>query len=155
MKAKAVIYFLILCRQLLSLERYRRKKGVEVKVHCRTWAFYGMFWKIDYMVYLESGGWRFCWTRGRPMGPAWNTSKLTIYAPKIYTGPCVMFLMRAYTLRGEVGGGGGTGNREFFGPLEMARSDRWVPIGAQKTPHPELIRNHQQSVRCIKGRSGS
>jgi hypothetical protein len=31
MKAKAAFYFLILCRQLLSLERYRRKKGVEVK----------------------------------------------------------------------------------------------------------------------------
>jgi hypothetical protein len=39
MKAKATFYFLILCPQLLSLERYRRKKGVEVKVHCR--AFYG------------------------------------------------------------------------------------------------------------------
>jgi hypothetical protein len=74
------------------------------------------------------------------MGPARNTSKLTIYAPKIYTSPCVMFLMRAYTLRGEVWGGG-TGNREFFGPLE--------------TPHPELIRNQQHSVRCIKGRCGS
>jgi hypothetical protein len=35
MKAKAAFYFLILCQQLLSLERYRRKKGVEVKVHCR------------------------------------------------------------------------------------------------------------------------
>jgi hypothetical protein len=36
MKAKAAFYFLILCRQLLSLERYHQKKGVEVKVHCRT-----------------------------------------------------------------------------------------------------------------------
>ncbi len=35
MKAKAAFYFLILCRQLLSL-RYRQKKGVEVKVHRRT-----------------------------------------------------------------------------------------------------------------------
>jgi len=31
-EAKAAFYFLILCRP--SLERYRRKKGVEVKVHC-------------------------------------------------------------------------------------------------------------------------
>jgi hypothetical protein len=38
----------------------------------------------------------------------------------IYTAPCVIVLMRADTLRGEVGGGGGgAGNREFFGPLEM------------------------------------
>jgi hypothetical protein len=37
MKAKAAFYFFILCRQLLSLERYRRKKGFEVKVHCRTY----------------------------------------------------------------------------------------------------------------------
>jgi hypothetical protein len=29
MKAKAAFYFLILCPQLLSLERYRRKKRVE------------------------------------------------------------------------------------------------------------------------------
>ncbi len=36
MKTKAAFYFLILCQQLLSLERYRRKKGVEVKIHCRT-----------------------------------------------------------------------------------------------------------------------
>ncbi len=46
---------------------------------------------------------------------------LTIYAPTIYTAPCIKFLMRADPLRGEVGGGGevGAGNREFFGPLEM------------------------------------
>jgi hypothetical protein len=30
---------------------------------------------------------------------------ITIYAPMIYTVPCVMFLMRADTLRGEVVGG--------------------------------------------------
>jgi hypothetical protein len=36
MKAKAAFYFLILCRQLVSLKRYCRKKGVEVKVHGRT-----------------------------------------------------------------------------------------------------------------------
>ncbi len=41
MKAKAAFYFLILCRQVLSLERYRWKKGVEVKAHCQTQGFYG------------------------------------------------------------------------------------------------------------------
>ncbi len=30
--------------------------------------------------------------------------KLTIYAPMIYTAPCIMFWMCAYPLRGEVGG---------------------------------------------------
>jgi hypothetical protein len=30
---------------------------------------------------------------------------LTIYTPMIYTAPCFMFLMRADTLRGQVGGG--------------------------------------------------
>ncbi len=30
--------------------------------------------------------------------------QITIYAPMIYTAPCVMFLMRADTLCGEVGG---------------------------------------------------
>jgi hypothetical protein len=29
---------------------------------------------------------------------------LTIYAPTIYTAPCIMFWMRAYPLQREVGG---------------------------------------------------
>jgi hypothetical protein len=29
---------------------------------------------------------------------------LTIYATMIYTAPCIMFWVRAYPLRGEVGG---------------------------------------------------
>ncbi len=43
---------------------------------------------------------------------------LTIYAPMIYTAPCVMFLMRADALRGEVG------------PSEIARADRRVQFWA-------------------------
>jgi hypothetical protein len=35
----------------------------------------------------------------------------------IYTAPCVMFLMWADTLCGEVGGGVGAGDLEFCGPL--------------------------------------
>ncbi len=34
-----------------------------------------------------------------------TTLILTIYAPMIYTAPCIMFWMRAYPLLGEVGGG--------------------------------------------------
>jgi hypothetical protein len=43
------------------------------------------------------------------------------YAPMIYTGPCVKFLMRADTLRGQVGGSWAL-EMEFFGSFEMASS---------------------------------
>jgi hypothetical protein len=46
---------------------------------------------------------------------------LTIYAPMIYTAPCVRFLMRGDTLRGEVGGGGvALETSSFVGPCEIA-----------------------------------
>ncbi len=41
MKAKAAFYFLILCRQLLSLERYRRKKVSKLRSIAELRAFYG------------------------------------------------------------------------------------------------------------------
>ncbi len=44
-------------------------------------------------------------------------STLTIYAPMIYTAPCVIVLMRADTLCGEVGGGG----------LELEIESFWSP----------------------------
>ncbi len=34
-----------------------------------------------------------------------QSSLLAIYAPMIYTAPCIMFWMRAYPLWGQVGGG--------------------------------------------------
>jgi hypothetical protein len=55
----------------------------------------------------------------------------------IYTAPCVIVLMRADTLRGEVGGIG-AGNREFFGPLRRVSF--------------QGIKGH---FKCVKGRSGS
>jgi hypothetical protein len=51
----------------------------------------------------------------------------------IYTAPCLMFLMRADTLRGELVGGLALEISSFVGPCEMARADRRVPFGAQKT----------------------
>jgi hypothetical protein len=50
----SLLLFDILCRQLLSLERYRRKKGVEVKVHCiaELRALYGMC-KTVQLKYVE------------------------------------------------------------------------------------------------------
>ncbi len=41
---------------------------------------------------------------------------LAIYAPMIYTAPCVMFLMRADTLRGQIGKGLGLEIESFLGP---------------------------------------
>jgi hypothetical protein len=41
---------------------------------------------------------------------------LTIYAPVIYTAPCIMFWMGAYTLGGEVGGGWALEFPSFLGP---------------------------------------
>ncbi len=43
---------------------------------------------------------------------------LTIYAPMSYTAPCIMFWMRAYPLRGEVGGGWALEVSSFFGPVK-------------------------------------
>ncbi len=34
-----------------------------------------------------------------------QVNKFNFYAPMIYTAPCIMFWMRAYPLRGPVGGG--------------------------------------------------
>ena len=46
---------------------------------------------------------------------------LTIYAPMIYTAPCIMFWMRAYPLQGKWEGVG-PGIPEFFGLCEMGTS---------------------------------
>jgi hypothetical protein len=45
MKAKASFYFFILCRQLLSLERYRRKRSI-----AELSAFYGIEPRLTYVV---------------------------------------------------------------------------------------------------------
>jgi hypothetical protein len=43
--------------------------------------------------------------------------RITIYAPMIYTAPCVIVLMRADTLCGKVGGGGlGLEIESFWAP---------------------------------------
>jgi hypothetical protein len=43
---------------------------------------------------------------------------LAIYAPMIYTAPCVMLLMRAASIMRASGKGLGPGNQDFFGPCE-------------------------------------
>jgi hypothetical protein len=57
-----------------------------------------------------------------------------IYAPMIYTAPCIMFWMRAYQLRGQVGGCWALEFESFLGPVKCHRADRRVPFGAQRTP---------------------
>ncbi len=58
---------------------------------------------------------------------------ITIFAPMIYTAPCVIFLMRADTFRGQVGGGWALEMESFLGPVKWHRADRLVPLGAKKT----------------------
>jgi hypothetical protein len=48
----------------------------------------------------------------------YSTRILTIYSPVIYTGPCIMFWRRGYTLRGEVGGGWALKFPSFWGPVK-------------------------------------
>jgi hypothetical protein len=50
---------------------------------------------------------------------------LAIYAPMIYTAPCKMFWMRAYTLRGQVGGGWAPEIESFLGPVSQYMSAIW------------------------------
>jgi hypothetical protein len=58
---------------------------------------------------------------------------LTIYAPMIYTAPCIMFWMRAYPLRGQVEEGWALEFESFLDPVKWHGADRRVPFGAQKT----------------------
>jgi hypothetical protein len=64
---------------------------------------------------------------------------VTIYAPMIYTrtAPCIMFWMRAYPLRGEVGGGWALEFSSFLGPVKWLRADKRVPLGV--SPSTPLI----------------
>ncbi len=55
---------------------------------------------------------------------------VTIYAPLIYTAPCVRFLMCADRLHGEVGGLV-LEIESFVGPCEIARADRRAIWGPQ------------------------
>jgi hypothetical protein len=47
---------------------------------------------------------------------------IAIYAPKIYTAPRIMLLMRAASIMRENARGLGPGNRDFFGPVKGIES---------------------------------
>jgi hypothetical protein len=53
---------------------------------------------------------------------------IAICAPMIYTVPCLMFWMRAYSLRGQVGGGWALDIESFLGSVKWHRADRRVPF---------------------------
>ncbi len=65
----------------------------------------------------------------------------------IYTAPYLMFLMRADTLRGQVGGGWALEMESFFGPCEMA-SSRWASAiwGPKKS-------NKIKKIECKKSKA--
>ncbi len=54
------------------------------------------------------------------------------YLCTIYTAPCLMFLMRADTLRGQVEEGWALEMESFLGPVKWHRADRVALFGAQK-----------------------
>jgi hypothetical protein len=56
---------------------------------------------------------------------------ITIYAPVIYTALCIMFWMRAYTLRGEVGGGWALEFPSFLDPVTGLEKTRVFLIKTQ------------------------
>jgi hypothetical protein len=74
---------------------------------------------------------------------------LTIYAPMIYTAPCIMLWMHAYPLRGEVGGGWALEFSCFLGPVKWHRADRRVPFGAQKTLKNDLMKHVSKKIYNI------
>ena len=51
----------------------------------------------------------------------------------VYTAPCIMFLMQADTLCGQMGGGWALEIESFLDPVKWHQADRQVPFGAQKT----------------------
>ncbi len=60
--------------------------------------------------------------RRREGGPYSYEYVLGIYAPMIYTAPCVMLLMGAASVMRASRRGLGPGNRDFFGLYEMSSS---------------------------------
>jgi hypothetical protein len=73
--------------------------------------------EIATMTRLDLDGHGGCHTLGGPL--SWRSSVLiyilAIYAPMSYKAPCIMFWIRAYPLRGQVGWGWALEMESFFG----------------------------------------
>jgi hypothetical protein len=63
---------------------------------------------------------------------------ITIYAPVIYTAQYIMFWMRAYTLRREVGGGWALEFPSFLGPVKWERASKFHLGPTKLLYHPKL-----------------
>jgi hypothetical protein len=75
----------------------------------------------------------------------------------IYTAPCIMFLMRADTFRGQVGGDWALEVESFLGPVKWHRADRRVPFGAQKNssfPQQNTFSQHSVFVLIFNNKLG-
>jgi hypothetical protein len=78
---------------------------------------------------------------------------ITIYAPVIYTAPCIMFLMGAYTLRGEVGA---LESPSFLGPVKWNQPIGEFHLGPQNSgipgpnplPFPQVMYMHPSKTLC-------
>jgi hypothetical protein len=62
-----------------------------------------------------------------------ETGITAIYDPMIYKSPCLMVLVWADPLRGQVGGGWTLEIETFLGDMKWHRAVRRVPFGAQKS----------------------
>jgi hypothetical protein len=75
-----------------------------------------------------------CTCSSTPLSTGPETSLVvhkTTYAPMIYTALCIMFWMRANSLRGLVGGGWALEFESFLGPVKWHQADRRVPFGLE------------------------
>jgi hypothetical protein len=69
---------------------------------------------------------------------SWALVHKITYAPMIYTAQCIMFWMRAYPLRVQVGEGWALEFESFLGPVKWHEADRRVPFGVQNIMHGAL-----------------
>ncbi len=78
----------------------------------------------------------------------------------IYAAPCVILLMRANPLRGQVGGGMGPGNLDFLGPVKWHRAVRRVSFRDLDLPASKALRTepfnllltclHKKSLQTLR-----
>jgi hypothetical protein len=67
----------------------------------------------------------------------------------IYTAPCIMFWMRAYPLRGEVGGGWALEFSSFLGPVKWHEADRRLSFHRRQPKIVKTVSAHSKSTVLI------
>ncbi len=82
--------------------------------------------------------------------------EIAIYTPMIYTAPCILFWMRAYPSRGQVGGGWALEIESFLGPGKWHRADRREPFPVETSwLHPASPAGYYMQRLCMSQRSKS